>query len=242
MQAIDRIMQIINVMIKDDPNRLFSITELTEVCNLPASSLHRILSSMIQHEMIRQDKKTKLYGLGTLWLEYGLIVYDTQDYVSLLRPELENLMKTTEATVYLSKPIEKESIIIERIDCINQSIKVHDKLGLRKPLHIGAANRTMLAHMSQPFIEEIVADLPESEKTRLYKKLDQIRVDGYEMTTGVKQEGIYTIASPILNHYGSVLGAVSIKHNFLNLSAEKRNTLINEVLNTANKISWKMGY
>ncbi|MFJ8235610.1 IclR family transcriptional regulator [Ureibacillus sp. NPDC094379] len=243
MQAIERAMQIIRVMIKQDPNRFYSITELAEECNLPTSTLHRILKSMIQLEMIQQDKKSKLYHLGTIWLEYGLIVYDTLDYVSLLRPQLESLMKTVEATVYLSKPLGKESIIIERIDCINQSIRVHDKLGLRKPLHIGAANRTMLAHMSSEFVQEIINEaISENEKNSFHQKLEEIKVNGYELTKEERIGGITTIASPIINHYGGVVGAISIKLNAIDLTDENLKTIINEVINTANNISWKMGY
>ncbi|WNS76571.1 IclR family transcriptional regulator [Bacillus sp. DTU_2020_1000418_1_SI_GHA_SEK_038] len=242
MQSIDRAMHIVKVLIQHYPNQ-FSITELAKECKLPTSSLHRNLNAMIKHEMIQQDPKSKLYGLGNLWLEYGLIVYDTLDYVSVLRPELENLMRTVEATVYLSKPIGTESIIIERIDCIHQTIRVHDKLGLRTPLHEGAANLTMLAHMTTDFVGKVVNEsVPEAERTAFFQRLNKIKIDGYELLHDEQNDGISFIASPILNHYGGVIGAVSIKLNISNMEDETLKGIIDEVINTGNKISWKMGH
>lgn len=241
MHSIDRAMHIIKFLIQHYPNQ-FTITELAKECKLPTSSLHRNLNAMIKHEMIHQDPKSKLYGLGTMWLEYGLIVYDTLDYVSVLRPELENLMRTVEATVYLSKPIGTEAIIIERIDCIHQTIRAHDKLGLRTPLHEGA-NLTMLAHMPPEFIEKIVAkSVPEDHRTAFFQRLNRIKIDGYELVQDEQNEGISSIASPILNHYGGVIGAISIKLNISNLEDDILKGIIDEVVNTGNKISWKMGH
>ncbi|MED3562469.1 IclR family transcriptional regulator [Bacillus xiapuensis] len=243
MQSIDRAMQIIKVLIKHDPNRFFSITELAKECDLPTSSMHRILNAMIKHEMIQQDPQRKLYGLGTLWLEYGLIVYDTLDYVSVLRPELENLMRNLGATVYLSRPIGKESIIIERIDCINQTIHAHDKLGHRTPLHVGAANLTMLAHMSPNFVEEVMNEfIPDNERISLHHRLNKIKMDGYELSHEDQTSGISSIAAPLLSHYGGVVGAISIKLNISHLSENQLKWTVDEVVNSGNKISWKMGY
>jgi IclR family transcriptional regulator, KDG regulon repressor len=242
MQSLDRAMQIIKVLIKHDPHRLFSITELAKECGLPTSSMHRILTAMSKHEMIKQDPQSKLYGIGTLWLEYGLIVYDTLDYVSLIRPELENLMKNVQATVYLSKPIGMESIIIERIDCINQTIRVHDKLGLRTPLYTGAPNLTMLAHMHPDFVERVISEsIQDSEKTSFHQQLNKIKTEGYEFIHEEQIGGISSIAAPIVNHYGGVFGAVSVKLNNTHLTDAQLEMTIEEVVNTGNKISWKMG-
>lgn len=243
MQAINRAMKIINVFIANEPNRFYSITDLARKCDLPVSSMHRILNAMIKHDMIKQDRERKLYGLGTVWLEYGLKVYDTMDYISVLRPELENLRQSVEASVYLRRPIGKESIIIERIDCISQTIRAHDKLGLRTPMHIGAANLAMLANMPSDKAEEIIRQLvSEEERSDFNARLDKIRTDGYAAGQDERGDDISTVAAPILNHYGEVVGAVNIRVKSFELTDERKKFVVDEVVNAANKISWKMGY
>ncbi|WP_158233812.1 IclR family transcriptional regulator [Sporosarcina sp. P3] len=242
MQTITRAMKIIDCFISSEPNRFLSITELSKQCNLPVSSIHRILNAMIKHELIQQDQERKLYGLGITWLEYGLKMYDTMDYVSVVRPDLESLMKQVEASVYLRKPIGSESIIIERIDCTNQTILAHEKLGLRSSLHEGEANLAMLAHMKREKVEEIIQELiPENKKDDFFLQLHHIKRDGYAIGED-NEDQITTVAAPVVNHYGDIIGAVNVKIKSSTMTAEKKEQVINEVTNTVNKISWKMGY
>lgn len=116
MQSIDRAMNVIKVLVSNSSENWLSITELSQECDLPVSSMHRLLKAMSLHGLIQQDGQSKQYGLGNIWLEYGLRMYDKMDYISQIRPELERLMNKVEESVYLSQPIEMESLVIERID------------------------------------------------------------------------------------------------------------------------------
>lgn len=232
-------MKIAQVFITNEPNRYLSITEIAKQTNLPLSSLHRILQAMIKHKMIKQDKERKLYTLGSIWLEYGLKIYDTMDYVSHIRPELESLMKTVNSSVYLSRPDEEDSIIIERIDCVSQTIRTYDKIGLRVPFHQGIANLVMYAHLDeeeqQKIKEKIKVDWQEREK-----QLDKIRELGYAIGEDEWSTDVITIATPIVNHNRKVFGAVSVK--LAKSDEENYDTVIKELIDTGNRISWKLDH
>ncbi len=241
MQTIDRVMKIIDVMISIDPNKYYTLTELSDACELPLSSLHRILKAMEKHEMIQQDPEKKLYTMGTVWLEYGLKIYDTMDYVSLLRPELENLMQTVNASVYLTRPVQKESIIIERIDCIDQTIRTYDQLGQRTPICEGITNLTMLAHMEPRQLEKTLL-VTESSDTIDKTELAKIKEEGFGLGEDDWSKGITTIAAPVINHYKEVVAAISIKlMTDSNLTKQELSQMIDKVLDTSNRISWKIG-
>lgn len=137
MQTIDRAMQVIKVLVGNETKKWFSITDLSKECDLPVSTMHRLLQSMKNHGLIQQDPNLKHYSMGNTWLEYGLQMYDTFDFVGLIRPEMEKLMLEVEESVYFSKPIGLESLIVERIDCQQNPIRIYDQLGLRIPLNIG---------------------------------------------------------------------------------------------------------
>lgn len=240
LQTVDRIMKIVEVFISNEPNRYLSITEIAKQTNLPLSSLHRILQAMIKHKMIKQDKDRKLYTLGTIWLEYGLKIYDTMDYVSHVRPELENLMKTVNSSVYLSRPDEEDSIIIERIDCVSQTIRTYDKIGLRVPFHKGIANLAMLANMEEDDQQKIKENLKVDWRER-EEQLQKVREQGYAIGEDEWSSDVITIATPIVNHYRKVVGAVSVKLAKSN-EEEAYNDVIKELIDTGNKISWKLDY
>lgn len=240
MQTIDRMMKIIDVMISIDPNKYYTLTELSDACDLPLSSLHRILKAMEKHEMIQHDSEKKLYTMGTVWLEYGLKIYDTMDYVSLLRPELEQLMQTVNASVYLTRPVQKESIIIERIDCIDQTIRTYDQLGQRTPIYEGIANLTMLAHMEARQLEKTLSLTKSSAIDKA--QLEKIKEEGFGLGEDDWSRGITTIAAPVINHYKEVVAAISIKlMTDSNLTKKELSQMVDKVLDTSNRISWKIG-
>ena len=243
MQSIERAMKIIKYLISNDINHFYTISDLSKACNIPLSSMHRILNAMIDLGMITKDTEKKLYGIGPIWLEYGLKAYDTMDYVSIIRPELENLMKTIEASVYLTKRLEKESIIIERIDNMQQNLRVNDQLGLRLPLHTGVTNEVILAFLNKEEQQKLINDfLPEEARNDFVQHLNKIKHDGYTMSTKDSMNEITTFAAPILNRANDVEGAISVRVLSYGLHDEKVDKIVKNIITTAHNISRKMGY
>ncbi|MFC4803116.1 IclR family transcriptional regulator [Neobacillus sp. GCM10023253] len=242
MQTIDRAMQVIKVLAGSDTKRWFAISELSKECGLPVSTLHRLLQSMKQHGLIQQDSDSKFYSMGNAWLEYGLQMYDTFDFVGLIRPEMEKLMKIVEESVYFSKPNGLESMIVERIDCPNNPIRIYDQLGIRIPLNIGAANKVMLAHMPQKeAISNVYSLVTEDEREAFLKLLREIRKQGYGESHGERTPGTSSVAAPIFNHQNELIGAISIGYVDLNVTEERKSLLIKKVIEYGLRISEKLG-
>ncbi|MFD9626668.1 IclR family transcriptional regulator [Peribacillus muralis] len=243
MQSIDRAMNVINVLVSHSSENWLSITDLSEECDLPVSSMHRLLKAMSKHGLIQQDEQSKRYGLGSIWLENGLRMYDKLDYISQIRPELERLMNKVEESVYLSQPIEMESLIIERIDSEKSQIRVYDHLGSRVPMHIGAANKAMLAYMPSLQATEIIESLlPLQERADFWDKLKETKRKGYGISHNERTVGTSSVAAPILNHFGEVHGAVSIGFVSFNLTEDRLDFLIQNVREAGRRVSSKLGY
>lgn len=241
MQSITRAMTVAKVLANNTNEKGVSISELSKQCELPLSTMHRLLQAMIKHSMVEQDEQSKLYRLGVVWLEYGLKVYDTIDYVSKIRPELERLSREVEESVYLSKPISTEAMIVERIDNENNSIRIYDQLGLRIPMHIGAANKSMLAAMPRFQSESILSQLLSLEKMQEFlQTLDPISKQGYAISHSERTEGTSSIAVSIKDSLGQVIGAVSIGVVSFNLTEERLAFLTNKVIETGNNIALRL--
>ncbi|WP_427109613.1 IclR family transcriptional regulator [Lysinibacillus xylanilyticus] len=243
MQLLERAMTIAKVLASEASENSLSISELSAKCNLPLSTLHRILKAMIKEGMIEQDDQTKQYRLGTIWMELGLQVYDTMDYISKIRPELERLAREVEESVYLSKPAGLDTIIIERIDSAANPIRIYDQLGIRIPMHIGAANKAILATMPVSQAKEIIKQLiPHEEIAELEAQLEQIRLQGFSISHGERTAGTSSIAVSILNGFNEVVGAVSIGFVSFNVTAEHINILTERLMETGKRVSMKLGY
>jgi len=243
MQLLERAMTIAKVLATETSENSLSISELSAKCDLPLSTLHRILKAMIKQGMIEQDEQTKQYRLGTIWMELGLQVYDTMDYISKIRPELERLARKVEESVYLSKPAGLDTIIIERIDSAANPIRIYDQLGIRIPMHIGAANKAILAAMPVAQAKETMEQLmPHEEIAEFEAQLVVIRQQGFAISHGERTAGTSSIAVSILNGFGEVVGAVSIGFVSFNVSPEHIQNLTDSLVETGRRVSAKLGY
>lgn len=241
MQSITRAMSVSKVLAAHANDKGISISELSKQCELPLSTMHRLLQAMIKQSMVEQDEHSKLYRLGMVWLEYGLQVYDTIDYVSKVRPELERLSKEVEESVYLSKPVGIEAMIVERIDSENNPIRIYDQLGLRIPLHIGAANKSILAAMPSSQSESILSQLlPAGEIPNFSQTLSQITKQGYAISHSERTEGTSSVAVSIKDSLGQIIGAISVGVVSFNLTEERLAFLTSKIIETGNNISAKL--
>jgi DNA-binding IclR family transcriptional regulator len=242
MQSIDRAMSVANILATKTQEDGMSISDLSKECELPLSTMHRLLKAMIKRNMVEQDERTKTYRLGTIWMEYGLQVYDSMDYINKVRPELERLMREVQESVYLSKPSGTEAIVMERIDCENNPIRIYDQLGIRIPMHIGAANKAMLAYMPPSQSKELLTTLlPKEHIPAMENALKRIKEQGYAISHGERTEGTSSVAVAVLNRFGEVVGAISIGFVNFNLAEERIKFLIEKVVETGKRVSEKMG-
>ncbi|TKI53232.1 IclR family transcriptional regulator [Lysinibacillus mangiferihumi] len=243
MQLLERAMTIAKVLASEASEGSLSISELSTKCDLPLSTLHRILKAMIAQGMIEQDTQTKHYRLGTIWMELGLQVYDTMDYISKIRPELERLAREVEESVYLSKPAGLDTIIIERIDSAANPIRIYDQLGIRIPMHIGAANKALLASLPTVEAKKIMQQLvPIDEMADLEAQLEQIRLQGFAISHGERTAGTSSVAVAVFNGFGEIIGAVSIGFVSFNVSEEHIKFLTQRLVETGKRVSTKLGY
>nr|WP_106783100.1 IclR family transcriptional regulator [Lysinibacillus timonensis] len=241
MQTIDRAMDIIRALAVN--SQWLSITELSKECELPVSTMHRLLKSLEKHGLIQQSIKTKEYGLGTLWLEYGLQMYDSLDFTNQIKTEMEQLMRTVKESIYFNKPMGTESLVFERIDSPENQIRVIDKIGIRVPMNIGAANKTMLAHMDKAKSDEIInALIPKEEQPLFYEMLAEIKTKGFGISRGERTEGTISVAAPVFNHTGDIEGAISIGSVSFNMTDEKLHYFIENVIESGKRISKNLGY
>lgn len=241
MQALERAMSITGLL-SEAENGGMSISDLSKKSGLALGTMHRILKGMEKQRMVEQDPQTKLYRLGPVWLEYGLRLYDSMDYITKIRPELERLSREVKESVYLSQPSGHEAIVMERIDSDDNPIRINDPLGIRIPLHIGAANKAMLADMPPEEAAEIIGQLvPRDEQQAFHAGLAAIRQSGYAESHGERTPGTSSVAVAVRDGLGTLVGAVSIGFISYDLTEERLAYLSEKVKEAGARISRNLG-
>ena len=242
MQSITRAMTVAKVLANHPNDKGITISELSKECDLALGTIHRLLQSMAHEGLVEQDEETKKYRLGIRWLEYGLHVYESVDYVKKIRPEMEQLSREVEESIYFSKPLGTEAMVVERIDSENNPIRIHDRLGVRIAMNIGASNKAMLASMPIDQAEHILKELISPEEIPgMLEKLDTIRQQGYATSHAELTEGTASVAVSLKDSFGQIIGAISIDMLSYNLTEERLEFLTTKVIETGKRISQKIG-
>lgn len=242
VQSIDRAMSIVHVLVSDENKPNWSISEIADRTDLPLSTVHRLISSLMQYGLIMQIPETKQYKLGYTWMEIGLRILDKIDTRAVARSVMEQLAAEVKETIYLSIPHGTSAIVLERVEG-PMTVRMIDNLGERIPLHIGAANKTMLANMDPSEAEAIAAELiadPE-ERRDFLERLPAIKRSGYAISYGEKTEGTASVAAPIIGYNHKVVGALSIGVPSYRINEDRLTVLIEKAKQGAREISQKIG-
>lgn len=204
MQLADRVLNALEILGKYGDG--LSVSELSEQLGIPASSTHRVLSSLKTNHFVIQDEDSRKYRLG--YKLYGIASGMAKENVLNLtaKEPMKRLAEAIDRTVVLCV-MERDSIM--NIACIERkdSNMYMVKIGYEMPLYSTSAGRVFAAYMKR---EEALALLENERRPKmtLYTKTDleelnaelnQIRTAGYALIDEELQMGIQGVACPIFD-------------------------------------------
>ncbi|KON87902.1 hypothetical protein AF332_14400 [Sporosarcina globispora] len=242
IQAIDRAMHIIQILISNPHKREWGITELAEQTDLAVSTIHRLLSSLMEHGLVMQNPGTKYYRVGFLWMQIGLQVLDSIDFRTAARPIMENLAMDVEESIYLNIQDGSHGITIEIVDS-PQKVRIAETLGTRIPLTIGAPNKAILSFLKEDERDQIFnkQELPVEKREELRLQIAEITSAGYAISEGERTKGTASVSAPVFGYADKVLASVSINAPSFRFTKDRLPLLIEKVKYAAQEISLKIG-
>ncbi|MGG4143816.1 IclR family transcriptional regulator [Paenibacillus algorifonticola] len=242
VQSIDRAMQIIQLLMSDHSRTGWAISDISERVDLPLSTTHRLISTLVKHELIVQLPETKRYRLGPKWMEVGLQQLEQLDLRTAARPIMERLADEVKETVFLTIPYGLFSMGVDKVD---SSVKprVVEGLGERIAMHIGASNKVILANMKRNEAEALLVRLVDDQEKRmqLLSALPGIKKAGYAVSYAEMTEGTAAISSPIIGFGRRVVGALGIGVSADRLTDERLDDLSKQVIQGAHEITTTLG-
>ncbi|MFC4779417.1 IclR family transcriptional regulator [Paenibacillus sp. GCM10023252] len=249
MSVISKAIHILDLLVPHGMEKELSVTEISKELDMPVQSVHRILSSLCSHGFVSQNTKSKKYKLGLSLMKYGFLMWDSLMLRSVARPYMQELSANTKETVYLATRENDEGVYIDSIDS-PQILKISEPIGLRLPLYIGASNRVILAYLPQKIQDQLLKPVNWSKTPSLkplcYEEiktdLEQIRAQGYSVTTGEATEGTTGIAAPIFSYESTVIGSINVAGPEMRFTPDHIQKYSYYVRKYADLISKELGY
>jgi DNA-binding IclR family transcriptional regulator len=209
-EAADRVADVLLLFARsDDPLR---VSHIARSLSLSKAVVHRILQSLVSRSLLQFVPASSTYVLGPAAIGLGTRAWSQLDIRSLASPVLRRLRDDTRETTTLSVLAGQHRIYLDQYES-PQEIKMSVEIGPHFPLHSGASSRSILAFLPQPFIDEAVRQLliskPELDVEAYLAGLRQVRAQGYAASLNERNTGAASIAAPIFDGAGNVLGSVS---------------------------------
>jgi DNA-binding IclR family transcriptional regulator len=207
------------------------------------STVHGMTSALEEVGAVMRDPRTKKYKLGFTLLEIGRSAYSQIDLETSARPIMEDLMETTQTSVFLGILNWDHVTVLDIVES-RQDLKITAPVGTTMPLFAGAVGKVFLASMDAEQAQKIVNSkgLPQFTENSIvdselyYQELKQVRQKGYAVDDEEYILGVRAVAAPIkgLGQLKSAIWVVGFKAS---LDQKRMQILIKETQKAAKAIS-----
>ncbi|MGE5583733.1 MAG: IclR family transcriptional regulator [Bacillota bacterium] len=247
IKSVEKVIDILDCFRADKP--VLGVNEISQMTGFTKSTVSRLLATMENKGCLERTGDNGRYRLGVKFYIWGNIVQQQQTgLTAVARPVMEKLRDECgeEVSLYV---MENESRI-----CL---LKVESKYGVAKvsttgvslPLHCGASGRVLLAYLPEAERERLIRKEPLKQFTpftiidpdQLSKNLEQVRKQGYAISTNEREIGAYSVVAPVRDGSNEVIASLAISGPSFRLSEEQLQKNLQLVLEAAKNISVKLG-
>ena len=219
-KKINSIVRAVNILrvISEGSNHL---SEISKKVQLSKATVHRILKTLEETDLVKQDPLNRHYFLGPLIIGLASSTEVAHNFlVYCSDQELLRLRDFSHETVNLQIRTGLQRICIKEIESL-ESIKYISGMGSVHPLYLGSAGKILLSEMTDQEMQSLLEHidlLPVcvntiTDRDTLTGEIEKIRSQGYAESFSERIRGSASISVPIRNYSCpvalSVLGPVN---------------------------------
>lgn len=246
VQSVDRALFILDTL-SEYPKGL-GVGELSEKTQLHKSTAHRLLATLVDQGYVKQNEQSN-YQLTFKLFQLGSRMLEELDVLEVARPYLNKIMEKINEVVHLVV-LEDDSIVyVDKVES-DETIRMHSRIGIRKPLYCTAVGKAILSTMEPKEVGEIweKSDIKKltqytiTDLDKMHEELELIRQKGYSTDEQENEIGVRCIAIPLLDYTKKAWGAISVSGPVERMTDEALDNIIPVLLPIAEKISSELGY
>ena len=239
-----RTFDILNLLVKH-PQGL-RLTEIKEALQLPVSSVHNALQTMVTTEVAIVNPALR-YLVGPRTVALALRAAQSLDLRGIARKPLQDLAKAIGDDVYLGMRLGSHVIYVDRI-VGTQRVSLDIRLG--KPLYLhSTATGKLFAALDKTLAAQIMtADRPRLTPRTLVEPRDlrfefeRIREQGYAISREESSPGITGYALPVRNAAGEIAAAVHVSVLSTRVTKAHTRQLLSDTRGCAEQIERQLGF
>ncbi|GLY13709.1 IclR family transcriptional regulator [Kineosporia sp. NBRC 101677] len=222
-------------------NRPARLRELSEALGVPRSSLHALLRTLAKHGWVRADSTGTLYGIGIRALLAGTSYLDTDPYLPLVAPVLDELREQLDETFHFGR-LDGQDVVYLATRESSQYLRPYSRIGRRLPAYSTSLGKALLSDRDQDERDEHLPDTLDAltphtivERAALEEDLEQTRQRGYAVDNQENSLGLKCFAVPL--HYAEpAADAISASIPIARLTPQREAEVIQALRNAGDRI------
>ncbi len=202
VKSADRVLAILGFVADSQPVRF---SQLLSEFNLPRSSAHGLLQTMVARGWLEHDPETRSYSLGLRAWQIGQRYVGHLDLATLARPEMDRLAAAVGETVQMARLDGMENIYIA-ISEAPRPIRLASSVGVRLPAYATGLGKALLAQLPP---EQVRARFEEIDRIKFTDRtivdvdefmnvLEEVRRNGYARDDEEYLPGTCCVAVPVM--------------------------------------------
>ncbi len=223
--------------------------DISKQIQLHISTVFRLIQTLECCGLVERNRNTGKYRIGLKLLTWGSQALQTMDLRRQAEPFLQELNEKTRETVHLTIRDRDAAIYVHKFDS-PIPLRIYSEIGKRAPLYCTGVGKVLLASLPEqeradwfkrnPLLKHTPNTI--TDKKKLERELAKINELGYALDNEEHEPHVRCVAAPILDYTGSVAAAISLTVPSVRLSQERLPSLIQQVRDTAKKISVRLGH
>lgn len=180
------------------------VSDVARRLGVAKSTAHRLLQTLLSRGFIEQDPVTGQYRLGIHLYDLGQLAQARNEARHAALPVLRQVARATGHTVNFAVPDGGDVVFVERMENV-AGVHILGHVGRRLPAHCTSSGKAIAAFNPEAAQSRIDAGFPPRVNRTIRTEADwqrtiqQVRRDGYAVSTNESFEGATSVAVPILS-------------------------------------------
>ncbi len=225
-----------------------NLSELANTLQMPLSTAHRLLNSMLAAGFVEFDEHQTRWSVGLKTFVIGSSYLKKRDFVVCSRPFMSDLVAETGETSNLAILNNDNIVFIAQVEC-DEVMRMVVPPGSRGPVHATAVGKALLSALGKQQALAIASRaglVALTEKTitkpdKLAGELAAINERGFAIDDEEQKPGLRCIAANVHNEYGEAVCAISISGPAVRIPRKRMGQLGGFVMETAARITAAIG-
>jgi DNA-binding IclR family transcriptional regulator len=224
---------------QDQPAR---IRDICEALDMPRSSAHALLRTLVGQGWVRSDDTGAQYGIGIRALLVGTSYLDADPYLPVIAPFLDDLRSELDETFHIGR-LDGTDVVYLATRESRSYVRTTNKVGRRLPAYTTALGKALLADR---FGAERDAHIPATltpitantitDRAVLEESLTETRIRGYATENEENATGVRCFAVP-LHYVRPARDAISASVPISRLTGDREREIVDALRLVCDKVS-----